>query len=135
QARRIPVLHKRTLYGNLTGVGGEQWQDVKIASRTGDLPPGPWVSTTPESFTNGLVGRRIRAALPDVCRYEDSWQPAEEPGDVQEDAPPDRPTARGPIPAWVVWAGRHGGGRDAAGAMANGERQQIGGWPWRFPRS
>src|SRR5690606_40327004 len=41
QARRIPVLHKRTLYGNLTGVGGEQWQDVKIASRTGDLPPGP----------------------------------------------------------------------------------------------
>src|SRR5690606_42080189 len=24
QARRIPVLHKRTLYGNLAGVGGEQ---------------------------------------------------------------------------------------------------------------
>lgn len=126
QARRIPVLHKRTLYGNLTGVGGEQWQDVKIASRTGDLPPGPWVSTTPESFTNGLVGRRIRAALPDVCRYEDSWQPAEEPVDVQEDAPPARPAARDPKAVWVDWAVRHGVDRDAAEAMTKAELQQIG---------
>src|SRR5690606_18592383 len=127
QARRIPMLHKRTLYGNLAGVGGEQWKDVKIATRTGDVPDGAvWVSTTPESFTDGVVGRRIRAALPAVCRYEDSWQPAEEPVDVQEDAPPARPTARDPKPVWVDWALRHGVDRAADDAMTKAELQQVG---------
>lgn len=68
-ARRIPVLHTRTLYGNLARLGGVQVPDVKIHGPGGGLPPGPLVSTAPAAF-DGAAGRAIRAAFPTPCRYE-----------------------------------------------------------------
>ncbi|MFF4292087.1 hypothetical protein ACFY0N_00350 [Streptomyces vinaceus] len=62
---------KRTLYGNLAGLGGETIQDVKVAFRSPRFDQGSgFLSTMPDSFTNGEVGRLIRREFPDPCRYE-----------------------------------------------------------------
>ncbi|MEW2568310.1 hypothetical protein [Streptomyces sp. NPDC047070] len=68
----LPVLHKRTAYGNLAGIGGEQIEDVKILHRAprGYGPESEFLSTMPDAFTNGHVGQFIRAALSRPCRYE-----------------------------------------------------------------
>ncbi|WP_190122173.1 hypothetical protein [Streptomyces inusitatus] len=68
----LPVLHKRTLYGNLAGLGGEEIADVKILHRAprGYGAGDRFLSTMPDSFTNGAVGRHIREAFPQRCRYE-----------------------------------------------------------------
>lgn len=50
QAAGIPVLHKRTLYGNLAGLGGETIADVKICGRRQCIPVGPWLSTLDATF-------------------------------------------------------------------------------------
>jgi hypothetical protein len=63
--------HKRTLYGNRYDVGGEQVADVKVYRATDPLPPGPFVSTSPQSF-NGRAGRALRAMFPDPSPYERS---------------------------------------------------------------
>ena len=69
--RSIPALHKRTLYGNLAGAGGEQVPDCKIHDRHTRIPPGAvWASTTDESFACGAAGAQIRALFPEPCRYE-----------------------------------------------------------------
>ena len=41
----LPVLHKRTLYGNLAGVGGEYMADVKVAKPGERIPHGPFLSS------------------------------------------------------------------------------------------
>jgi hypothetical protein len=70
--RDIPVLHKRTLYGNLAELGGTQIRDVKILHRRpqGYDETSVWLSTMPDSFANGAVGLYIRRSFPDACRYE-----------------------------------------------------------------
>ncbi|MEU8870438.1 hypothetical protein AB0D24_04595 [Streptomyces javensis] len=72
QARHLDVVHKRTLYGNLAGLGGEQIRDVKILHRAprGYGPDSPFLSTMPDSFAAGHVGQFIRRAFPKPCRYE-----------------------------------------------------------------
>lgn len=64
--------HKRTVYGVLNRIGGEQTRDVKIAYRAprGFGPDSPFLSTMPDAFDNGRVGAFIRAAFPRPCRYE-----------------------------------------------------------------
>lgn len=64
--------HKRTVYGTLAQLGGERIQDVKITHRgpRGFGPENRFLSTMPDSFANGFVGRHIRAAFPQACRYE-----------------------------------------------------------------
>lgn len=69
--RNIDVVHKRTLYGNLAQIGGTQINDVKILHRAPRGYEGlPFLSTMPDSFTNGFVGQHVRAAFPTPCRYE-----------------------------------------------------------------
>lgn len=64
--------HKRTVYGVLAGIGGEQLDDVKIAYRAprGFGPESRFLSTMHDAFTNGYVGKFIRARFPEPCRYE-----------------------------------------------------------------
>ncbi|MFD8509716.1 hypothetical protein ACFV27_01020 [Streptomyces antimycoticus] len=71
-ARHLDVVHKRTLHGNLAGLGGEQIRDVKILHRAPrDYgPDSPFLSTMPDSFAAGHVGQFIRRAFPRPCRYE-----------------------------------------------------------------
>lgn len=67
----LDVLHKRTLYGNLAGLGGERIDDVKVLHRGPRFPrDSTFLSTMPDSFTNGMVGAHIRRAFPRPCRYE-----------------------------------------------------------------
>jgi hypothetical protein len=70
--RHLDVVHKRTLYGNLAGLGGQQIPDVKILHRgpRGYGPNSLFLSTMPDAFVNGHVGRFIRAAFPDPSPYE-----------------------------------------------------------------
>ncbi|WPR52850.1 hypothetical protein SJI45_19125 [Streptomyces sp. S399] len=70
--RRLDVLHKRTAYGVLNQLGGERMADVKILHRAprGYTTASPLLSTMPDSFTNGAVGKHIRATFPRACRYE-----------------------------------------------------------------
>ncbi|MFI9026302.1 hypothetical protein [Streptomyces sp. NPDC053560] len=69
--RHLDVVHKRSLYGNLAGIGGEEMRDVKILKRSPQFDrASPFLSTMPDSFANGHVGAHIRRAFPDACRYE-----------------------------------------------------------------
>ncbi|MEU0059069.1 hypothetical protein [Streptomyces sp. NPDC006334] len=63
--------HKRTVYGVMTGIGGTQMRDVKVQRRGPQFDTGsPFLSTTPDAFANGAVGKFIRAAFPEPCPYE-----------------------------------------------------------------
>lgn len=65
----------RSLYGNYAGIGGSQHDDVKIVSLTEGIADGAdYVSTSNDSFKNGLVGKQIRDMFPDMCRYEYGYQ-------------------------------------------------------------
>ncbi|MDX2917297.1 hypothetical protein [Streptomyces sp. NE06-03C] len=70
--RHLAVVHKRTLYGTLAQLGGEEIADVKILHRAprGYGPESPFLSTMPDSFGAGHVGQFIRRAFPTPCRYE-----------------------------------------------------------------
>ncbi|MFM9590706.1 hypothetical protein ACKI16_29390 [Streptomyces scabiei] len=72
---RVPAadgMHKRTAYGVLAEIGGEQMDDVKISHRgpRGYGPGDVFLSTTADSFTHGRVGEFIRAAFPLPSSYE-----------------------------------------------------------------
>lgn len=121
----LPVLHKRTLYGNLIRLGGDQVPDVKVKTLDDPGPGGLFVSTTDATFAQGAVGERIRAAFPDPCRYEgdhtppvsepvplaaaepepEHASPAEPPGAPDEPGPM-RPSPRAPKADWVAYADR-----------------------------
>lgn len=62
---------KRTFYGNLANIGGEQSQDVKAMRGNEGVPDVrlPFLSTSPASWT-GLAGGWIRQLFPDAGRYE-----------------------------------------------------------------
>lgn len=68
--RHLPVVHKRTLYGMLAGLGGLQIEDVKILHRGPLFPSGPFLSTMADSFANGLVGQYIRRTFREPSPYE-----------------------------------------------------------------
>lgn len=70
--RHLDVLHKRTMYGVLNGIGGTRMEDVKILHRAprGYGPDMPFLSTMPDSFAHGHVGQFIRRAFPEPCAYE-----------------------------------------------------------------
>ncbi|WP_237310034.1 hypothetical protein [Streptomyces sp. AMCC400023] len=72
RGRHLDVLHKRTLYGVIAGIGGEQVEDVKIRHRAprGYGPADTFLSTMPDSFVHGHVGKFIRAAFPLPSPYE-----------------------------------------------------------------
>lgn len=63
---------RRSLYGNIYEIGGEDTSDVKIYSRT-DFPKKgikTFVSTTDDSFANGTVGIYIRKNFSEPSKYE-----------------------------------------------------------------
>lgn len=69
----IVALHKRTLYGNLCGVGGSKITDVKVLTSTHTWADGqPFVSTSNQTWQSGAVGRRLRKLFPEPSRYERS---------------------------------------------------------------
>lgn len=68
--RRLAVVHKRTLYATLARLGGEQIEDVKVLHRSPRFPSGPFLSTMPDAFTNGMVGRYLRQAYFQPSPYE-----------------------------------------------------------------
>ena len=72
RGRHLGALHKRTAYGVLARLGGEQVEDVKVRHRAprGYGPEDRFLSTMPDSFTNGAVGRFIRARFPEPSPYE-----------------------------------------------------------------
>ncbi|MFJ7489678.1 hypothetical protein ACIQZB_00205 [Streptomyces sp. NPDC097727] len=70
--RHLDVLHKRTAYGVMAGIGGDYMADVKILRRGPRAfdTSAPFLSTMPDSFAHGHVGLHIRRAFPEPCRYE-----------------------------------------------------------------
>lgn len=69
--RELRVLHYRTLYGNLAGIGGELGPNVKIPDLRAVPAPGQrFASSSPLSFKRGKLGALLRARFPDPCRYE-----------------------------------------------------------------
>lgn len=70
--RHLDVLHKRTAYGNVAGLGGEEIRDVKILHRApqGYGPNSRFLSTMPDSFAFGHVGQFIRRSFPSPSPYE-----------------------------------------------------------------
>lgn len=69
--RHLAVLHKRTAYGNLAGIGGERMADVKVLHRAPryDTSSG-FLSTMPDSFTHGAVGAFLRRTFGKPSPYE-----------------------------------------------------------------
>lgn len=71
--RGLDVVHKRSLYGNLAGVGGVQATDIKIIhGNSFPAPVGPaagFLSTMPASWA-GAAGRLIRARFGRPSPYE-----------------------------------------------------------------
>jgi hypothetical protein len=69
--RGLDVIHKRTMYGVLAGIGGERMRDVKVLHRAPrfDTASG-FLSTMPDSFANGAVGRYLRQAFAAPSPYE-----------------------------------------------------------------
>lgn len=79
RAKALEVLEKfpdlsafRNLYGNYAGIGGEYMHDVKITSPA-DVLPEDWTlcSTGDNAFATGEVGKAIRRAFPEPCKYEE----------------------------------------------------------------
>lgn len=65
----IPVLHYRSLYGNLYLTGGKDMRDVKVLSRNGfNGKPGAFLSCANDSFA--LIKDFLAHKFPDKCRYE-----------------------------------------------------------------
>ncbi|MFD7516083.1 hypothetical protein ACFV85_14950 [Streptomyces niveus] len=113
----LPVLHKRTLYGNMQQLGGDQADDVKVRTLDDGPPDAAFWSTSDAAFTGGRIGVLIRAAFPDPCRYEDGHEDApavvlpegesEPPPAPSETAPAslaERPAVRAPVADWRAYA-------------------------------
>lgn len=67
----LPVLHYRTLYGNLARLAGEKIGDWKIRD-VRSVPEPSWLftSTVDTVFAAGAVGRWLRARFPEPSPYE-----------------------------------------------------------------
>ena len=72
----IPVLHKRTLYGNWCRIGGEEAADVKARSIHDRWDPdGLFLSTAPAAWKTGRVGAHVRGLFRDPSCYENDKAP------------------------------------------------------------
>ncbi|MGW0933655.1 hypothetical protein [Streptomyces sp. NPDC002666] len=109
----LPVLHKRTLYGNMHQLGGDQVDDVKVKGLDEAGPSADFWSTSDQSFADGRIGELVRAAFPDPCRYEAGHETADPPAQAPEPAeaavPPQadaagRPAVRASVAEWRAWA-------------------------------
>lgn len=113
----LPVLHKRTLYGNMHQLGGEEVADVKVRALGEGPPDAVFWSTSDAVFAVGRIGALIREAFPDPCRYEDGHEDApavvvpkvepEAPQAIAEAAPvppAERPAVRAPVADWRAYA-------------------------------
>lgn len=65
----ISVIHKRTLYGNLAGIGGSETNDVKVYEIDAPLPQGPFISSMDKVFQYG-VGNVVRWLFPEAGPYD-----------------------------------------------------------------
>lgn len=67
----LEVLHKRTAYGVLSGLGGQRMADVKVLHRAPryDTSSG-FLSTMPDSFRTGAVGAFLRQMFWKPSPYE-----------------------------------------------------------------
>lgn len=72
RGRSITALHKRTLYGNLWELGGDEFVDCKFfgARVKESLTYLPFISTTEQTFSHYHVGAYIRARFPKPSPYE-----------------------------------------------------------------
>jgi hypothetical protein len=61
--------HKRTVYGNLGGIGGERSEDYKVIGQEWSKA-WPFISTMDHTFARDEVGRYIRARFPEPSPYE-----------------------------------------------------------------
>ncbi|MGF0163056.1 hypothetical protein ACQRET_03300 [Streptomyces koyangensis] len=69
--RHLDVLHKRTAYGVLAGIGGKRMADVKvITGAPGFDKASGYVSTMPDTFARGAVGGFLRQTFRHPSRYE-----------------------------------------------------------------
>jgi hypothetical protein len=71
-ARSLPTRapHKRTIYGNLAGLGGHEVPDPKVSRQNSNRPAGPWMSSDDTGF-RPLVLPILTTLFPNPCRYED----------------------------------------------------------------
>lgn len=60
--------HKRTMYGNLAGLGGAFSRDVKVMSRSAKVE-GPWLSSADATFGSAVLPRLL-GLLPEPSRFE-----------------------------------------------------------------
>jgi hypothetical protein len=67
----MTALHKRTLYGNLHGIGGRAIADVKVnnSTRRAVFDSVPYVSTSKQAWS-GQLGRLLRSMFPEPSSYE-----------------------------------------------------------------
>ena len=61
----------RSVYGNVNAIPHKEIDDVKITNLEIIPEDASFISTTEESFKHGAVGRYIRAAFSDPCKYEE----------------------------------------------------------------
>lgn len=73
--RELAVPHKRTIYGNIAGLGGEVTADVKVFAPDQPLPRGAWLSTDDRTYAR--VAPLLEWLFPDPSPYE---SPQETPG-------------------------------------------------------
>lgn len=69
-ASGISTPQKRTLYGNLTGIGGYEIADPKWTSVQSEPPRGPWMSSGDQSF-NRVALPVLKWLFPHPGPYED----------------------------------------------------------------
>lgn len=83
---RIAVLHKRSVYGNVAGIGGDFHADVKILRPGDTFGPGDlFVSTNEHTWKVGRVGEDLRGMFTEASPYE-----AHDPkGDISMSNPSD----------------------------------------------
>jgi hypothetical protein len=68
--KHIHPLHKRTLYGNMWQIGGEQMEDTKETFKRRDANTTEFLSTDERSFSFLGQHRRLMRKFPQKCEYE-----------------------------------------------------------------
>lgn len=70
KGKHLPVLHIRTLYGNLAGLGGEYMEDVKVYPHTRtDYSSWPWLSSMDHMMISPML-KLLEERFPNPSEYE-----------------------------------------------------------------